>query len=301
MEAQTNIKNGNRKKRVVAVCVLTAGWLVMSVNAEDKQSKKTQQAQRAVSQSVSSAEKPEAKRSVATRKQKFYPVLTPFEQKFQEKLSEKVDFDFIETPLEDVVQHFQKFSGASFVVLKNDLEGQGVTLEEPITLRMPDISFQSALALVLNPLELSYAVEKDFIKVSTVYELEETLKTRVYPVGDYCQSPADYVVLEQAIKNASLGKWRAQINPFAPSSGTQSGAGRGLFQIIKGSTGGLGAGGLGGTSGDWFGAPPGYEEGLGGTISVVPQSKSLVISQTYQSHVAITELLNQLRQARAED
>lgn len=284
---------GNRKQILVAVCVLASGWLVMSVHAEEKQSKKQ-------SQAVSSAVQPDAKQSVIATKQKFFPALNSFELKFQEKLTEKMDIDFAEKPLAEVIQHFQKFSGASFVVLKDELDEQGLTLDDPVSMRMPDISFKSALVLVLKPLGLSYAVEQDFITISTEYDLEETLRTRVYPVGDYCQTPADYVALEQAIKNATVANWRPRKNSHGSESSSSKGGGTGYFKVPSkgGSGGGLG-GGLGGAGGGYFGQL-GYEEGMGGTISIVPLSQSLVISQTFQAHEAITELLTQLRQARAE-
>jgi hypothetical protein len=96
-----------RKKVVVGMLVcLTAGWLVMVANAEDKQSKKSQKKQPAVFKSVSKAAKPAAKQSLILSQQTFYPALTPFEQKFQAKLNENMEIEFDETPLEDVIKYF---------------------------------------------------------------------------------------------------------------------------------------------------------------------------------------------------
>ncbi|HAH44281.1 MAG TPA: hypothetical protein DCM07_05380, partial [Planctomycetaceae bacterium] len=60
--------------------------------------------------------------------------------------------------------------------------------------------------------------------------------------------------------------------------------------------GGLGGGGFGGGGGSLAA----YTNEPGGTMSVVQQSHSLVISQTYHAHNAIVELLTQLRQAQQD-
>ncbi|MDF1744062.1 MAG: hypothetical protein P1V19_10215 [Gimesia sp.] len=319
METKMRISDADQKSVIVAVCVFTAGWLVFAASAEAQQSKKSQKKRTAVSKVV----KPEAKRSSLLIKQTFYPALTPFEQKFQSKLNEKVEFNFVETPLEEVIKNFQEFSGVSFVVLKDHLANEGIALDQSITVPIPEISLKSALALVLNPLGLTYVIERDYVKITSKYAAEELLKTRVYPVGDYCQTPEDYDTLEQAIKNASLGKWSPWKNPFDASSDTSTGTGRGLFKVPsgrgKGSSGGLEADTVDGDNGDLpgqHGSDKGKENTLSliigggqrvhiqenteGTISIVMQSKSLVISQTNQIHEKIVELLTQLRQARAD-
>lgn len=290
---------------IVALCVLTTGWLVLAANAEDKQKKKTQAKPPVVSPSVPKSVAPEAKPSLKMAQQTFFPEPTPFELKFQSKLSETMEIEFVDAPLEDVIDYFQEFSGVSFVALKNQLEEEGITLDDSVNIEIPEISFKSALSLVLKPLGLTYVVEQDFVMITTEYAADEILKTRVYPVGDYCQSPEDYDALVQAIKNASLGKWKTPVNLFGNKSNT-TGSGQGFFQVTKqkvvggGLGGGLGSGfGGGGFSGS-FGQKR-YEPGIGGTISVVLPSKSLVISQTAQAHEAITELLNLLRQARTAD
>lgn len=288
------------KSMVVAVCILTAGSLMMVANAEDKQGKKVQAKPPVVSPSVPKSVAPEAKPSLKMSQQTFFPERTPFELKFQAKLSETMEIEFVDAPLEDVIDYFQEFSGVSFVALKKQLEEEGITMDDSVNVEIPEISFKSALSLVLKPLGLTYVVEGDYVMITTEYAADEILKTKVYPVGDYCQSPEDYAALEQAIKNASLGEWKTPVNLFGNKLNT-TGSGQGFFQVTKQKFvgGGLG-GGLGGGFSGSFGQKS-YEPGVGGTISVVLPSKSLVISQTAQAHEAITELLNLLRQARTAD
>ncbi|WP_298867293.1 hypothetical protein [uncultured Gimesia sp.] len=270
-----------RKKYVVAMMgCLATGWLVMVVNAEDRQSAKKPQFSQPIAKSPAEKAKPGVILQEKDDKQYFLPALTQFEKHFQEKLNETIDEEYIDTPLEDVIKHFQESLGLSFVVSRKALDEEGISLEDPITISLPKISNQSALDLILKPLDLTYVVERDFVLITTKYNAQEMLKTRVYPVGDYCKTPDDYLALELAIKNASVGKWR-----YPKTNAGGGGTGGGFFQVSPQAI-------------RMQAPPPVYAEGNGGTISVVLPSKSLVISQTYQAHEKIVELLNQLRQAR---
>ncbi|MDF1744063.1 MAG: hypothetical protein P1V19_10220 [Gimesia sp.] len=274
-----------RHKYVVAMMgCLAAGWLVMAANAADRQVAKKIQADQPAAEVAALKAKPAVKQQTMEMKQPFFPALTQFEKNFQEKLDETIDEEYIDTPLEDVLKHFQELLGVSLVVSRKALDEEGVSLEDPISVSIPKLSIRSALSLILKPLDLTYVVERDFVQITTKYQAQEMLKTRVYPVADYCQTPDDYLALELAIKNASVGKWRYP----KTNAGGGGGGGGGFFQVSP--------------QGIMMQSPPPvYTEGNGGTISVVFPSKSLVISQTYQSHEKIVELLNQLRQARDLD
>ncbi|QDT40570.1 hypothetical protein Pan241w_06270 [Gimesia alba] len=293
-----------KQKFVVAsmFCLAAAGFLLVA-NAEEKQKVKSAQAKKP---SVPAA-LPVLDVSVAEPLQPttplFFPELTKFEKQFQEQLKENVEAEFVDAPLSDVMKFYEDSTGANIVIFANDLGEEGLTVDEPVAISLEKVSLKTALELILEPIGLTYVVDRDVVKITTKYKAAEMLKTRVYPVGDFGNSPQDYVALEVAIRNAGLGQWRERKTSATPPQPAQAGG-------FGGGGGGLGGGGGGffqlGGGGGFGGGVPGmgqssavYEEGEGGTISVVPQSKSLVISQTYRAHNAIVDLLTQLRQARA--
>lgn len=291
------LQTGKRRMTWVMLGIL-AGGLLVTAQAEDKQQTKARQAKKPAPPAVAS-DLATATAQTAPTKQIFFPPLTKFEKEFQEKLNETVTAEFVDAALSDVITFYQDSTGINFVIFANDLGQDGLTTDEPVNISVENISLKTALDLVLEPIGLTYVLDRDVVKITTRAKAEEMLKTRVYPVGDLCQTPIDYLMLESVIKNTSVGRWRTLKSEVTPSQ--QAGGG-------FGSGGGMG-GGAGGAGGGFFqvsdqngmsavlGASL-YHDDEGGTISIVPQSKALVICQTYHAHNAIVELLTQLREAR---
>ena len=278
---------------------LLAGGLLVTAQAEDKQQTKARQAKKPAPPAIAS-DLATATAQTAPTKQIFYPALTKFEKEFQEKLNETVSAEFVDAALSDVITFYQDTTGINFVIFANVLGEEGLTTDEPVNITVENISLKTALDLILDPLGLSYVADRDVVIITSRSHAEDMLKTRVYPVGDLCQTPIDYLMLESVIKNTRVGRWSTLKSEVAPSQ--QAGGGSG------GSFGG--GGGMGGGAGGGFfqvsdqngmnavlGASL-YHDDDGGTISIVPQSKALVICQTYHAHNAIVELLTQLREAR---
>ncbi|QDV48713.1 hypothetical protein [Gimesia fumaroli] len=289
-----------KQKMVVgSLCCLVAAGFLMVANAEEKQKVKSAQAKKPsvpAALPVLDVSVSQPAKSVAPL---FFPELTKFEKQFQEQLKENVEAEFVDAPLSDVMKFYEDSTGANIVVFSNDLGEEGLTPDEPVMISLGKVSLKTALELILEPIGLTYVVDRDVVKITTILKANEMLKTRVYPVGDFGNTPEDYVALEVAILNAGLGQWRERKTSATPGQPAQAGGfggggGGGFFQVGGGEGFGGGFSGMGQSSSV-------YEEGEGGTISVVPQSKSLVISQTYRAHNAIVDLLTQLRQARAID
>ncbi|MCA9015977.1 MAG: hypothetical protein KDA77_11650 [Planctomycetaceae bacterium] len=246
---------------MVVACLLTAGWFAIQVHAEEKQAAKEAQPPKV----VNAKEK--------KTKQAFYPALTEREEKLEEALRSETEAQFPEVPLSEVMTYFRELHKVPIVIQRVDLGVAGVTLDEPVDVSLKDISLKNALIQILDPIDLTYVVERDLILITSKEKAAQMLKTRVYPVGDLCRSgPDDYHVLAEAIRNANLGDWKWEELRVAPG-GMPGGLGPQRRQVVN---------------------------QAGGTISEVAESKSLVISQTYHAHNAIVELLTQLRQARAD-
>jgi hypothetical protein len=277
---------------------LLAGGLLVTAQAEDKQQTKARQAKKPAPPAVASDLATATALTVPT-KQIFFPPLTKFEKEFQEKLNETVTAEFVDAALSDVITFYQDSTGINFVIFANDLGQDGLTTDEPVNISVENISLKTALDLVLEPIGLTYVLDRDVVKITTRAKAEEMLKTRVYPVGDLCQTPIDYLMLESVIKNTSVGRWRTLKSEVTPSQ--QAGGGFGGGGGMGGGAGGAGGGFFQVSDQNGMNAVLGaslYHDDEGGTISIVPQSKALVICQTYHAHNAIVELLTQLREAR---
>lgn len=290
------------KKKIVAalLCVLAVGSSMLVATAEVKKKTVASEAEKPVAQNMIAFK--EAALSQQQQKKKtqqiFYPALTKRELKIQEALAEETDCDFPDLPLSEIMALFSERHGIPILISGNDLGEEGLTPDEPVNLHVKSITLSDALDLILEPMGLTYLVEHGVLKITTSMKASDKLTSRVYPVGDLCRTVEDYLTLESALRNADLGDWRARktgcasekITDQPQQSGGQAPAGGGFFNIPDGNF-------KGGESVD----PLLYEDGHGGTITIVQQSRALVITQTYHAHNAIVDLLTQIREARASE
>ena len=263
---------------VVALTCFTASWLVMAVNAEDKPGTTvTKTSNWPVKFTIREVKPAVAPPAVAQRtheiKQPFYPALTSSEQAIQEALQSKVDFSFPKTPLPKVLDSLRDQHGINIFLPADVLENEGLKPDHPVSIAMKGVSLKSALEMILKPLNLDYVVDNEVVKIMPAYEANRTYKMRIYPVADLCSTPEDYDILRDVIRNARLGEWKPdginQLGPSVTSFGNGVSAQNHAFE--------------------------------GGTISILPRSQSLVISQNYDAHNAIVEFLSLLRQVRQDE
>ena len=289
------------KKKIVAaiLCFLAIGSSMLVATAEVKKKTVAPAAEKPVAQNmIASKEGALPQQQKKKTQQIFFPALTKRELKIQEALTEETDCDFPDLPLSEIMALFSERHGIPILISGNDLGEEGLTPDEPVNLHVNSIMLSDALDLILEPIGLTYLVEHGVMKITTSMKASEKLTSRVYPVGDFCRTVEDYLTLESVLRNADLGDWRARktgcasekTNDQPQQTGGQAPAGGGFFNIPDGNF-------KGGESVD----PLLYEDGHGGTITIVQQSRALVITQTYHAHNAIVALLTQIREARASE
>jgi tetratricopeptide (TPR) repeat protein len=161
--------------------------------------------------------------------------ISPSEEKIRESLRKPITIDFKETPLRQVIDILKEFVGTNIVLDLQGLDEAGVDPEEPITLSLTDIPLRSALALMLEPLELAHVVRNDVLQITSQLSAESQLETRVYPVAD--------LVIPIANFNGGGVGLNGQVNGGQGQTGNQGAnrpAGDGLqnFQAPGGNPGG---------------------------------------------------------------
>lgn len=264
----------NRSSRVKFIVIImscfAAGWLVVSLSAEDKQTVDKVQSEEVAVELASQPEKSTAMLQSKEIKHPFYPALTRHEQEIQAALQSKTNFNFPDVPLSKAIGTIQNQHGINIFIDALALQELGLTVDEPINVSLSGISLKSALNIILNPIGLDYVVNNEVLKITTTDDVTTTFKVRIYPVADLCDSPEEYQALENVIRNICLTTGKPKFYPV----------------------------------GDFVIGGPGNKKipfrSKVETISVVPQCKALVINQTDRVHNSIVGLLNQLRQVRKD-
>lgn len=121
---------------------------------------------------------------------------TEEEIEIQKALKRKVDVEFDDVPLYQALEDLAKMSGINVFLDPAGLDAHGITRETPvaISLRKP-VSLKSALNLILEPLELSYVIEDEVLRVtselvrdSDVIPVTYNVADLVYPIPNYAPS-----------------------------------------------------------------------------------------------------------------
>ena len=130
------------------------------------------------------------------------------EQKIEEELGRSTQLEFVETPLQDVIDYLKRHHKIEIQVDRKALDDVGLDPSTiPITKRLKGISLRSALNLMLRDLDLTYLVADEVLLITTPEEAEVRLTTKFYRVGDLVGSgnPEEQRRRLQQLVDAILG------------------------------------------------------------------------------------------------
>jgi len=82
-------------------------------------------------------------------------------------LKKKVSFEFVETPLSEVVDYFQSLTNIPFVLDTAELKTVGVDGNTKVTKSLAGVSLKSALNLMLHDLEITWTIRNDKLVITT--------------------------------------------------------------------------------------------------------------------------------------
>ena len=230
----------------------------------------------------------------------YLPRPTKAEERVLEALAMPVSVDFHDLPLEDCLQFLSDYPDLPKFDLHFDratLTDEGVAVDQPVTLKLKGCRLESALKLLLDPLQLMCVFENDVLMVTTSAKAGEKLITRTYPVRDLFQG-----------RNRTDGREHQGMGMFNVDDELVQDrdrvTGREQPQSAKVPQGG-GSGHGGVKYDDLIEAilttiqPDSWEELSGpGSLTYVKESGCLVIRQTLQVHREILQLLRDLREAK---
>ncbi|MCI0334258.1 MAG: general secretion pathway protein GspD [Planctomycetes bacterium] len=258
---------------------------------------------------------------------------TERELEIEQKLKSPVQLRYEDAPLSQVVDELSKLTGVNIHLDPRGLSQEAVNSDTTVTLNLTkEISLESALNLILEPLHLSYVVKDDVLKITSeqlrdgeIYPVTYNVSDLVIPIPNFV--PNSDIGLQGLINeaHAAAGHGQRGIGSSGPSvlvnsPGQQPSAtanGNVLAQQFNAApTAGMspstvpigaGPGGMGaGANADFDSlidlivstvSTDTWAENGGGEAEIrpFPTNLSLVISQTQAVHEEIADLLEQLR------
>ena len=112
------------------------------------------------------------------------PLLRTGEEAIEQALDETTTLEFVETPLQDVVDYLSNQHKVLIVLDKKSLSDVGIAVDEPLTANLRDISLRSALGLMLEQFDLAWTIRHDALVITTAESVQGDLVTKVYDVAD---------------------------------------------------------------------------------------------------------------------
>jgi hypothetical protein len=180
-------------------------------------------------------------------------------------LNERKEVNFNAQPLSAVMRYFSDEYNIPIVIDDKALEDESISPDEPVTLTLPPVSFRSALKLILEPLQLTYVIEDEVMRITSKQTSANVV--RVYPVGDL------------VVPVSSMG---GMMGGMGGMMGGMGGMGGGMMGGMGGGMGGMGGGMMGGMGGG-MGGMGGM---MGGMMDVNDQPKKTSATKTPDELVA---------------
>lgn len=216
------------------------------------------------------------------------------EAEINESLNKRIDLDFDNVPLKDVLARLSEQTDLQFYLDVTALRDSSIEPELPISIQLKQISTRSALKLILSGHNLTYVPDDGFIKVTSNEAADSQITVRVYNCRDILFSHQHFF---GALANSggAIGTYEYSTHatgiPPGMSGGMMGGmggGGNGFFGINDEVTsgpqaalpqmgGGMGGGGAGATGTGMPGSMPGMGGGSG-----TPQAPVTAPATTHQ-------------------
>jgi hypothetical protein len=112
------------------------------------------------------------------------------EAKIEKALSQPTSFEFKGQALQEVVNYLKETHGVEIVLDKRAFSDEGIDPETPVTFARKNTSLRSALDLMLQQLDLTFAVYDETLVITTETAAAQRLDTKVYTVTDLIDASA---------------------------------------------------------------------------------------------------------------
>ena len=114
----------------------------------------------------------------------------PWKQEVRKKLSRRVSFEFVDTPLEEAIQFLNAMTKVNIILdPKVTAEGGNKT---PITLRVQDMEMEQALKWILRLAELEFDLRNQAVYITKAANLQSNVELEIYDVRDLTTEIQDF-------------------------------------------------------------------------------------------------------------
>jgi len=110
------------------------------------------------------------------------------EARLVKTLAKPTTVEFLDLPLEDCLAFLKEFHKVNIVINHPALIEEGIARDHPINLKLADVSFESILHLILEPLQLDWVIQDEVLKITTAFSAAQHAETRPYAVQNLIEA-----------------------------------------------------------------------------------------------------------------
>lgn len=195
---------------------------------------------------------------------------TPAEYEIELKLDRPISVEFNQTPMSEAIESIRTLTGLPISYDSASLEAEGISTAKPISEKLTQLSTRNALYLILDKLGLSYVIEYDTVRITTVKKAKGRLFTKVFSVADLVTpipnfALPDYANFDKMLNKNALNSGQAVLQGLNTPG-------------LGGPRGGLPGGTLPGAAATTPGVAGGMTLGSGGSLENSPLSSSATLA-----------------------
>ena len=111
-------------------------------------------------------------------------VLTKEEIRITRQVAKPIDLAIENCPLAEAIKQLASLGDFNIVLDNAGLEDEGLTLKEPVSIRVASVRLKSALTLLLEPLNLDYVLKNEVLLVTSRSRAAGRATVATYAVAD---------------------------------------------------------------------------------------------------------------------
>ncbi|MDW8223072.1 MAG: hypothetical protein RMJ82_09005 [Gemmatales bacterium] len=117
---------------------------------------------------------------------------SPEDRELSLRLQQSVSIDFRDKPLTEVLDHLRSLYGVNIVADEPALQAAGISLNQPVTIRLDNRPLRTCLNLILHNARLTWVIRDGVYIVTTEEGKRGKLVQKVYPVADLILPVQDF-------------------------------------------------------------------------------------------------------------
>jgi type II secretory pathway component GspD/PulD (secretin) len=117
---------------------------------------------------------------------------TPKQKAIEQKLNEPISLNADKQSLGEAIDYIANFTGLNIVIDPSALAEEGLTLNQPVTLKLNGVKLKQALQYLLGPLHLTYQLDDEVVLITSPDASRLKTFVKTYNVADLVMPPGQH-------------------------------------------------------------------------------------------------------------